>query len=105
MKLWFTDRQEMPKLVFPNLTNTLKSQITEILSPVYVKLYDLYVLYKLFVNTGEAALLLFFPCLLCTSYPFVPWPQHQQDKEHNFYNAYTFLRPRNPVVINTNTGQ
>lgn len=65
MKLRFTDRQEMPKLVFPNLTNTLKSQITEIRSPVYVKLYGLYVLYKLFVNTGEADLLLFFFHIFC----------------------------------------
>lgn len=60
MKLRFTNRQEMPKQVFPNLTNTLKSQITEIQSSVYAVLYALYVLCKLFVNTGEGILQLFF---------------------------------------------
>lgn len=47
----------------------------------------------------------FFSCLLCTSYLFVPWPQLQQHQEHKFCNAYPFLSPRNPVIINTNADQ
>lgn len=56
----FTSRQEMSKLVFSNLKNMLKIQITETWSPIYAMFHGQYILSKVFENTGEGILLFFF---------------------------------------------
>lgn len=66
-------------------------------------LYALYVLCKLFVNTRGRVLMHFFFNVFCA--PLIYLSQHQQHQEHNLCNADTFLRPKDPVIINTNAGQ